>query len=152
MVVTRRGVCQLSAICRILFIRHSVHVPGGSCPPLTTSAAGFKISSWDCSELLLLGSSSLIPYSSMTEFVSPGDPLPHIPDDLTLTQFIFDSTHECRPIRPQGAPWLVHDETGRKIGLEEVTMVFFPFYALGLYRTSVSVKRSNLEYPDLPTR
>ena len=62
----------------------------------------------------------------MTEFVSPGDPLPHIPDDLTLTQFIFDSTHERRPIRPQGVPWLVNDETGRKIGLEEVTFSFMP--------------------------
>ena len=88
----------------------------------------------------------------MTEFVSPGGPLPHIPDDLTLTQFIFDSTHECRPIRPQGVPWLVDDATGRKIGLEEVNILFFWFYTRGHYRTSVSVKRSNLEYPDLPTR
>jgi hypothetical protein len=60
----------------------------------------------------------------MTEFVSSGGPLPHIPDNLTLTQFIFNSTHECRPVRPQGVPWLVEDATGRKIGLEEVTMVF----------------------------
>jgi hypothetical protein len=63
----------------------------------------------------------------MTEFVSPGGPLPHIPDDLTLAQFIFDPTHECRPIRPQGVPWLVDDATGRKIGLEEVNMLSFGF-------------------------
>jgi hypothetical protein len=89
----------------------------------------------------------------MTEFVSPGEPLPHIPDDLTLAQFIFDSTHECRPIRPQGVPWLVDDATGRKIGLEEVSMLLlFWLYARGHYRISVSVKRSNLEYSDLPTR
>ncbi|KAI0257049.1 amp dependent CoA ligase [Lactifluus subvellereus] len=56
----------------------------------------------------------------MTEFVSSGGPLPHIPDNLTLSQFIFDSTHECRPVRPQGVPWLVEDATGRKIGLEEI--------------------------------
>ncbi len=59
----------------------------------------------------------------MTEFL--GDPLPHIPDDLTLAQFILDSTHECRPIRPQGATWLIEDATGHKIGLDEVTVLLF---------------------------
>ncbi|KAH9997080.1 amp dependent CoA ligase [Russula vinacea] len=63
----------------------------------------------------------------MTEFVSPGGPLPHIPDDLTLTQFILDSTHERKPIRPQGATWLVEDTTGRKIGLEEIQSRVFGF-------------------------
>ncbi|KAH9044383.1 amp dependent CoA ligase [Lactarius pseudohatsudake] len=56
----------------------------------------------------------------MTEFVSPGDPLPYIPDNLTLAQFVLDSTHPYRPLRPQGVPWLIEDATGRKIGLEEV--------------------------------
>ncbi|KAH9964248.1 phenylacetyl-CoA ligase [Russula dissimulans] len=56
----------------------------------------------------------------MSEFISPGGPLPHIPDDLTLVQFIFDSTHKCRQHRPQGSPWLIEDATGRKIGREEV--------------------------------
>ncbi|KAH9960787.1 amp dependent CoA ligase [Lactifluus volemus] len=56
----------------------------------------------------------------MTEFISSGGPLPHIPDNLTLTQFILDSTHEYRPVRPQGVPWLIEDATGRKIGLEEI--------------------------------
>ena len=59
----------------------------------------------------------------MTEFLSPGDPPPHIPDDLTLPQFILDSTHECRPVRRQGATWLIEDATGRKIGLDEVTIL-----------------------------
>jgi 4-coumarate--CoA ligase len=68
----------------------------------------------------------------MTEFVSPGGPLPHVPDDLTLVQFIFDSTHECRPIRPQGVPWLVDDTTGRKVGLEEVTILPFDLEPLSL--------------------
>jgi hypothetical protein len=67
----------------------------------------------------ILSSSS----STMTEFLSPGDPLPHIPDDLTLVQFTLDSTHECKPIRPQGATWLIEDATGRKIGLGEVTIL-----------------------------
>jgi hypothetical protein len=64
-----------------------------------------------------------------SDFVSQGGPLPHVPDDLTLTQFIFDSIHQCRPVRPRGVPWLVNDATGRKIYLEEVTMVLFLFYA-----------------------
>jgi hypothetical protein len=59
----------------------------------------------------------------MTEFVSPGDPLPYIPDDLTLVQFVLDSNHECRPIRPQSATWLIEDATGRKVGLEEVSLL-----------------------------
>ncbi len=59
----------------------------------------------------------------MTEFISPGDPLPHIPDDLTLVQFTLDSTHRYKPISPQGATWLIEDSTGRKIGLEEVTIL-----------------------------
>jgi len=61
--------------------------------------------------------------SAMTEFVSPGGPLPHIPDHLTLAQFILDSIHEFRPIRPQGVAWLVDDATGRKVSLEEVTIL-----------------------------
>ena len=59
----------------------------------------------------------------MTEFVSPGDPVPYIPDNLTITQFILDSAHSYRPPRPVNVPWLIEDATGRKIGLEEVTMV-----------------------------
>jgi len=58
----------------------------------------------------------------MTEFVSSGGPLPDIPDNLTLTQFILDLTHPCRPFRPQGVPWLIDDATGRKIDLEEVIL------------------------------
>ncbi|KAI0003767.1 phenylacetyl-CoA ligase [Russula compacta] len=60
------------------------------------------------------------PTTTMTEFISPGGPLPNIPDNLTLVQFIFDSTHECRPTRRQGTTWLVEDATGRKIGLKEI--------------------------------
>jgi hypothetical protein len=68
----------------------------------------------------------------MTELVSPGGPLPHIPDHLTLAQFILDSTHECRPIRPQGSAWLVDDATGRKVGLEEVTIPPFDLEPLDI--------------------
>ena len=69
----------------------------------------------------------------MTEFVSPGGPLPHIPDHLTLAQFVLDSPHECsRPIRPQGVAWLVDDATGRKVSLEEVTILPFNLEPLSI--------------------
>jgi hypothetical protein len=84
----------------------------------------------------------------MTEFVSPGGPLPHIPDDLTLTQFILDSTHERMPIRPQGATWLVEDATGRKVGLEEVTILRLH----ASVPTGTSVKRFDLAFLVLQTR
>ncbi|KAJ7033210.1 amp dependent CoA ligase [Mycena alexandri] len=46
--------------------------------------------------------------------------LPHIPDDVTLEQFILGYRHEARPRRPDFAPWLVADKTGRQIRLEEI--------------------------------
>lgn len=58
----------------------------------------------------------------MTEFESPFGPLPHIPDDVTLPQFLLDSTHPRRPIRKEGIPWLIEDATGRRIGFEEVRL------------------------------
>ena len=44
-----------------------------------------------------------------------------IPDNLTLPQFILDSTHPTRPIRKEGIPWFIDETTGRKIGFEEVS-------------------------------
>jgi len=45
---------------------------------------------------------------------------PHIPDDLTLCQFILDSEHPLRPAR-NGIPWFIEDTTGRRVGFEEVS-------------------------------
>jgi hypothetical protein len=56
----------------------------------------------------------------MAELVSPAGILPHIPDDLTLVQFTLDAEHVRKPVRKSGSPWLVDDQSGRKIGLEEV--------------------------------
>ncbi|KAI0308291.1 amp dependent CoA ligase [Multifurca ochricompacta] len=85
----------------------------------------------------------------MTEFVSPERYLPHIPDDLTLVQFILDSTHECRPVRPKGVPWLVEDATGRKIGEEEIrTRVFGLANALSLKWGILCIfAPNNVDYP-----
>ncbi|KAG2032893.1 hypothetical protein BDR03DRAFT_903206 [Suillus americanus] len=55
----------------------------------------------------------------MAELVSPSGILPHIPDDLTLAQFVLDVEHVRRPVRENGA-WIVDDQSGRKIGLEEL--------------------------------
>ncbi|KAF9502465.1 phenylacetyl-CoA ligase [Pleurotus eryngii] len=49
-----------------------------------------------------------------------GPPTPYIPDDLTIPQFILDSHHPTRPVRPHGTPWLIDDVTGTKVGFEEL--------------------------------
>lgn len=56
----------------------------------------------------------------MAEFRGP--PLPFVPDNLTLPQFILDSSHPLRPRRVDDAiPWLIEDQSGRKYGYEEVS-------------------------------
>jgi 4-coumarate--CoA ligase len=42
------------------------------------------------------------------------------PDNLTLPQFILDSTHPRRPLRPSKSPWLIQESTGRQVYYEEV--------------------------------
>ncbi|EGN98047.1 hypothetical protein SERLA73DRAFT_169131 [Serpula lacrymans var. lacrymans S7.3] len=56
----------------------------------------------------------------MAEIQSLAGPLPTIPDNLTLAQFILDSQHPARPIRTADSPWIIDDRTGRGIGLEEL--------------------------------
>lgn len=56
-----------------------------------------------------------------------GEPLDTvIPDNLTLPQFFLDSHHPRRPVRAD-TPWLIEDETGRHIGLEEIRTRTFGF-------------------------
>lgn len=43
-----------------------------------------------------------------------------VPDDLTLAQFILDSSHPSRPIRPSHVPWFIEDASGRGVGYPEV--------------------------------
>ncbi|KAJ8581986.1 acetyl-CoA synthetase-like protein [Rhizopogon salebrosus TDB-379] len=44
----------------------------------------------------------------------------YVPDDLTLPQFILDSHHPLRPIRPSHVPWFIDDASGKRVGHEEV--------------------------------
>ncbi|EPQ60488.1 acetyl-CoA synthetase-like protein [Gloeophyllum trabeum ATCC 11539] len=56
----------------------------------------------------------------MVERRGPVHSMPHIPDDLTLAQFMLDVHHPSRPLRPDGVPWLIEDTTGRRVGSEEI--------------------------------
>ncbi|EIW81328.1 amp dependent CoA ligase [Coniophora puteana RWD-64-598 SS2] len=55
----------------------------------------------------------------MTEFHGPHLDV-HIPDDLTVAQFLLDAQHAIRPHRPLSVPWMIDDSAGRKVGFEEV--------------------------------
>lgn len=55
----------------------------------------------------------------MIEFRSP-QVLPPIPDNLTIPQFFLDTVSPIRPRRPDAAPWLIEDGTGRGLGHSEV--------------------------------
>ncbi|KAF7302723.1 Phenylacetyl-CoA ligase [Mycena chlorophos] len=57
-----------------------------------------------------------------TLFTSPAGslPLPFIPDNVTIPQFMLETPHSARPHRPASAPWLIEDGSGRRIGLDEL--------------------------------
>lgn len=49
-------------------------------------------------------------------------PPPFIPDDLTIPQFLLDDyQHPLKPTHIPGVPWLIEEQSGRKIGIEEVS-------------------------------
>ncbi|KAG6331002.1 hypothetical protein ID866_8088 [Astraeus odoratus] len=56
----------------------------------------------------------------MAEIHSSIEDLPPIPDDLTLAQFILDYHHPCRPVRKHGIPWIIDEQSGKKVGLDEL--------------------------------
>lgn len=59
----------------------------------------------------------------MSEIVADGGPIPHIPDDLTIPQFVFDVHHPARPVLKKPQPWLVEELTGRELCSDEVSRV-----------------------------
>ena len=64
---------------------------------------------------------ALRPVATMVlEITSPHEPLPHIPDDVTIPQFFLDSWHPIRPVKTQPTPWFIDDATGREVMFDEV--------------------------------
>jgi hypothetical protein len=68
--------------------------------------------------LLSMSSSS----TQVTEFHSCHAGLPAIPDDLSIPQFFLDHHLSNRPLRPRDAPWLIDDDTGMSVDLEQVRL------------------------------
>ena len=56
----------------------------------------------------------------MAEIVADGGPIPHIPDDVTIPQFILDLHHPARPILKTPQPWLIDELSGREVCSDEV--------------------------------
>ncbi|KZT72452.1 acetyl-CoA synthetase-like protein [Daedalea quercina L-15889] len=50
----------------------------------------------------------------------PGGPLPAIPDDLTIPQFMLDTGHPSRPKTDRNRAWMIEEGTGREVGEEEL--------------------------------
>ncbi len=58
----------------------------------------------------------------MAEIVADGGPLPHIPDDVTIPQFVLDRHHPARPILKKAQPWLIDELSGREVYSDEVRL------------------------------
>ncbi|KAL1948462.1 hypothetical protein VTO73DRAFT_12537 [Trametes versicolor] len=56
----------------------------------------------------------------MAEIHGSDAPLAHIPDDLTISQFILDTQHPLRPVPNPEQPWFIDETTGREIKLKEL--------------------------------
>jgi len=57
---------------------------------------------------------------TIQEFISPNGTVPHIPSNTTLAQFFLDYQHPNQPVRPEAAPLLINNDTGRSYHLEEI--------------------------------
>ncbi|OBZ76144.1 4-coumarate--CoA ligase-like 7 [Grifola frondosa] len=73
-----------------------------------------------CADLPASSGLSSKKLSEMAEIHGDGGPLPFIPDDLTVPQFILDSHHPSRPVVKEPHAWLIEDHTGRRIGSDEL--------------------------------
>ncbi|KAH9927962.1 acetyl-CoA synthetase-like protein [Epithele typhae] len=57
----------------------------------------------------------------MSEIHGDGGPLPPIPDDLLISQFILDRHHPSAPMwAHKMRPWLIEEASGRQIGSDEL--------------------------------
>jgi len=57
---------------------------------------------------------------TIQEYISPNGTVPHMPSNMTIAQFFLDYHHPNRPVRPDTAPWLIDNDTGRSYHLEEI--------------------------------
>ena len=60
----------------------------------------------------------------MTEIIAPGGPIPDVPTDLSLPQFLLDvDWHPARPplLARVLQPCMIEDATGRAISFEEAS-------------------------------
>lgn len=57
----------------------------------------------------------------MTELHTDKELLPHIPNNLTIAQFMLDYQHDIRPIRSSHIPCLIDDISGRSVSFESVS-------------------------------
>ncbi|KAF7981172.1 hypothetical protein HWV62_34951 [Athelia sp. TMB] len=49
--------------------------------------------------------------------------LPHIPDHLSIPQFILEHQHAIRPSRSGDSAWIIEDATGKRVGYDETTLL-----------------------------
>ena len=57
----------------------------------------------------------------MSEIHADGGPIPIIPDDITIPQFILDVHHPARPVLKTPQPWCIDELSGREVGSDEVS-------------------------------
>ncbi|KZT64334.1 acetyl-CoA synthetase-like protein [Daedalea quercina L-15889] len=57
----------------------------------------------------------------MSEIHSPGGPIPEVPHNLTIPQFLLDvDLHPSKPALPSRAPCMIEDATGRTVSFDEI--------------------------------
>ncbi|KAI1786898.1 amp dependent CoA ligase [Ganoderma leucocontextum] len=56
----------------------------------------------------------------MSEIYADGEPIPIIPDDITIPQFILDVHHPARPVLKTPQPWCIDELSGREVGSDEL--------------------------------
>lgn len=57
----------------------------------------------------------------MSTIEADGGPLPPIPDDLSVADFVLNRQHPLRPSPNCLHPLLIEESTGRQIGSDEVS-------------------------------
>ncbi|KAF9474049.1 acetyl-CoA synthetase-like protein [Pholiota conissans] len=94
-------------------------------------------------------------FTTATNFQTHGSrtPLPHIPDNLTLAQFMLDYQHETQPAR-NGITCLVDDATGHQISLEmlrsqteDLANALYTEYGIGEKDTVLLLSPNHINYP-----